>query len=101
MGGVIFEERYTATASEKNPNYVKLAESYGIKAICCDSYLDLPDMVSYFLEYSGPIVADFRVEKDRCLPLVAPGKGLDEMILPETQSITPQKNQYSIEDVPS
>lgn len=98
---LFFEERYTATASEKNPDYVKLAESYGIKAIRCDSYQDLPDMVGYFLEYSGPIVADFRVEKDQCLPLVAPGKGLDEMILPETQVIVPQKNQYSIQDVPS
>ena len=98
---LFFEERYTATASEKNPDYVKLAQSYGIKAICCDSYQDLPDMVGYFLEYSGPIVADFRVEKDRCLPLVAPGKGLDEMILPETQTIMLQKNQYSIADVPS
>ncbi len=98
---LFFEERYTATASEKNPDYVKLAESYGIKGICCDSYEDLPDMVGYFLEYSGPIVADFRVEKDRCLPLVAPGKGLDEMILPKTQTIIPQKNRYNIEDVPS
>ena len=28
----------------------------------------------------GPIVCDFRVETDYCFPLVAPGKGLHEMI---------------------
>lgn len=97
---LFFDERYTATASEKNPNYVKLAESYGIKGIYCDSYQDLPDMVDYFLEYSGPIVADFRVEKDKCLPLVAPGKGLDEMILPNEQEIN-KDYKFNLMEVPS
>ena len=36
-----------------------------------------------FLTYSGPILCDFRVHTDKCLPLVAPGKALDDLIMYE------------------
>ena len=83
---LFFEERYTATASEKNPDYTMLANSYGIKAISCGKMSELENTVDYFLNYDGPILCDFRVVTDNCLPLVAPGKGLDEMILPKHQA---------------
>ena len=63
-----------------------LASSYGIKAISCDKMSQLEHTVDYFLNYDGPILCDFRVVTDNCLPLVAPGKGLDEMILPKHQA---------------
>ena len=77
---LFFEERYTATTLNHNPDYQQLAESYGIKAITCDNQNDLKDNIKYFLEYPGPILGNFKVETDLCLPLVAPGKALDEMI---------------------
>ena len=83
---LFFDERYTATSSEKNPIYDKLAEAYGIKGISCDHRDRLPDRVTEFLETTGPVLCDFRVLSDKCLPLVAPGQGLDEMILPECQT---------------
>ena len=80
---LFFEERYTATTLNHNPDYHQLAESYGIKAITCDNQDDLKENIKYFLEYPGPILANFKVETDLCLPLVAPGKALDEMIMNE------------------
>ena len=34
-----------------------------------------------FLNTNKPILCEFKVESDICLPLVGPGKALDEMIL--------------------
>ena len=78
---LFFKKRYTATACEKNPEYHLLAESYGIKSLVCDNRNDLLKTINYALNYNGPILCNFKVETDICLPLVAPGKGLDEMIL--------------------
>ena len=78
---LFFEGRYTATKLDKNPDYKALAESFGLKAIVCDSHTDLESAVNYFLDYKGPILCDFKVLTDKCFPLVAPGKALDDLIL--------------------
>jgi acetolactate synthase-1/2/3 large subunit len=76
----LFFDRKFISTSNKNPDYVELAKSFGIKAIRCVKKSDLEKTFKYFLETREPIVCDFRVNPDICLPLVAPGKGLDEMI---------------------
>jgi acetolactate synthase-1/2/3 large subunit len=78
---LFFDGRYTATDNKCNPNYVKLAEAYGIKGMYCDNYSDLHATIKNFLSYDGPVLCEFKVEPDICLPLVGPGKALDEMIL--------------------
>lgn len=78
-----FEERYTATINNHNPDFSKLAESYGIKGIKCNNYENLEQSVKEFIEYDGPILCEFDIERDICLPLVGPGNALDDMILPE------------------
>ena len=76
-----FDRRYAATDNYSNPNYVKLAEAHGIKGLYCDNYMDLPKIVDEFITTTEPVICEFKVEKDICLPLVGPGKALDEMIL--------------------
>ena len=78
---LFYNERYTATDLGKNPNYVELAESFGIKALQCDKIENLSSTIEYFLNYKGPILCDFKVEGDLCLPLVSPGSSIDNMIL--------------------
>lgn len=78
---LFYEERYTATDLKVNPNYSQLAESFGIKAIECSSIEDLPSVIEYAINYDGAILCDFKVEGDLCLPLVAPGKAIDDIIL--------------------
>tara|TARA_B110001450_G_C17636554_1_gene487437 strand:- start:363 stop:1871 length:1509 start_codon:yes stop_codon:yes gene_type:complete len=81
-----FEGRNTATINNNNPNYTTLANSFGIKSIYCGSRGDLEETVETFVNYSdGPILCEFKIERDRCLPLVGPGCSLDNMILPEEQ----------------
>jgi len=78
---LFFDGRQTATKNV-NPDFVQLAQSYGIESFQCNSLDDLPGAVERFVDAKGPILVDFRVVPDICLPMVAPGKGLDEMFLP-------------------
>ena len=66
---------------------MQLAKSFGIHAIMCDHPDDLSDKIDEFLSYEGPIIANFIVEPDICLPLVPPGKNLDEMILTNPKDV--------------
>jgi len=79
---LFFEKRITATTNKRNPCYKSLAESYGITSLKCNFIDDLESSIHNFIHYNnGPILLECKVEPDMCLPLVAPGAGLDEMIL--------------------
>lgn len=80
---LFFKEQYTATNLYKNPNYVKLAEAYDIKAIKCEYRETLNQTISEFLSYKGPILCEFKVESDQCFPLVKPGAALDNIMIDE------------------
>ena len=70
------------TINEKNPDFTKLAEAYGIKSLKVDKKENLNSVIEEFIDYNeGPILCEFNIEKTMCLPLVAPGKALDDMIL--------------------
>lgn len=75
---LFFEKRFTATDLPDNPDYCKMADSFGIKSIRCDSKEDIKEKIDYALKYKGPILIDFVTDTDYCLPLVAPGKSLGE-----------------------
>ena len=79
---LFFDENYIGTVNERNPCYKSLAKAYGVKGIRCDSFEQLDNTIEFMLNYNdGPILCDFVVEPDMCLPLVSPGKSLDEMLL--------------------
>lgn len=80
---LFYDKRYTATDLKINPNYSQLAESFGIKGIKCTNANKLDKTIDYMMNYNGPILCDFKVEGDLCLPLVCPGKAIDDMILPD------------------
>jgi len=78
---LFFDSRIVAT-DNVNPDYVQLAQSYGIESFSCATEADLPAAVERFVNAKGPVLVDFQVVPDICLPMVAPGKGLDEMFMP-------------------
>lgn len=77
------DERYLAVTNNKNPNYCTLADSFGIKNLYADSEEDLPEVIREFLfeDPEEPVLMHVKIQKTPCLPLVAPGKPLQEMIL--------------------
>lgn len=77
---LFFDDRITATENKRNPDFVKLGESYGIKSISCSNIKDLRNSIRFILSYRGPILCEFKVEKDICFPIVPPGNPLNKMI---------------------
>ena len=68
-----------------NPPFETVAISLGCHGIKIDSNTDLKEKLEYFLNYEdGPIVANVITdENESVLPMVSPGKALDDMIINE------------------
>ena len=77
---LFFEANYVATISP-NPDYVMLAQSHRIHAIRCEHADRLEQTVREVFETDGAVLCDLRVQGGLCLPLVPPGKALDQMIM--------------------
>jgi len=78
-------DRLIAVRNEKNPDYCKLAESFDIKSLYCDNVESLEETMHKFLyeDVDKPVLFHVKVNRTPCLPLVAPGQALDDMILSE------------------
>jgi len=97
---LFFDGRLVAT-DNVNPDYVALGEAYGFESFSVDNVDDLPAAVERFVNATGPVLCDFRVVPDICLPMVAPGKGLQEMFLPGSISFDDEQMPEMTGDAPS
>jgi len=77
---LFFDGRYVSV-DNVNPDFVQMARAHGIEAARCSTEEELPKVIEKWLTHDGPMLVDFKVVPDICLPMVAPGKALDEMIL--------------------
>jgi acetolactate synthase-1/2/3 large subunit len=77
-----YGERYSHSNMEKGaPNFIRIAESFGIKSIMVKTREELKVSVETALRYDGPILVDFHVIPDtNCYPMVAPGKSNSQML---------------------
>ncbi len=74
-------ERYSYSAIW-SPDYVRLAEAYGIPAARVERSEDLGDVVRHALAADGPALIDVRqVAQENCWPMVPAGRGLADMIV--------------------
>jgi acetolactate synthase I/II/III large subunit len=64
-----------------NPDFVKLAEAFGIRGVRIEQRGDVIPSVREAREYDGPVLLDFRVEQeDTVYPMVPAGADLHKMI---------------------
>jgi acetolactate synthase I/II/III large subunit len=76
-----YEERYSYSLIPVQPDFVKLAESYGIRGVRVENEHEVEKIFSTVLEDNEPILIDARVKQlENVYPMIAPGKGLHEMI---------------------
>lgn len=76
-----YDERYSQSLLDENPDFVKLAESYGIRGVRVESEAEVENALADIFAYDGPVVADFRIiKKEKVYPMVAPGKGIHQMV---------------------
>jgi len=77
---LFYNRRYSATHI-KNPDFVKLAEGYGVKALRITKEKEITKAVKEIISYQGPVLADFWVEKEEnVFPMVPAGEAINRMI---------------------
>lgn len=77
----LFYGNNTVSTPLKNPDFVKLAEAFGIKGLRAERKDQVAPVIHAAMEHDGPVVVDFRVTYDENLyPMVPPGASLDETI---------------------
>jgi acetolactate synthase I/II/III large subunit len=75
-----YDRRYHATPL-RNPDFVKLAEAYGLRGLLVTERSQVIPAVRAAREHAGPCLINFRVEKeDSVYPMVPAGADLHQMI---------------------
>jgi acetolactate synthase-1/2/3 large subunit len=75
-----FDKRYAATPIT-GPDFVKLAEAYGIPAVRVTSRDEVVEAIEFAEKTPGPVFIEYQVEKeDSVYPMVPSGAALDEMM---------------------
>ena len=77
---LFFNSNYIAT-DNFNPDYCKLATAFGIDSYRVETKSELDNIFDVIVDYNKPVLVDFKVTPDICLPLVPPGNSLSSMIL--------------------
>jgi acetolactate synthase-1/2/3 large subunit len=79
--GFFYNKDYQAETYTANPDFVKLAEAYGIKAIRVTSQDQLESAIKEANDHPGPVVVDFIIEKvDDVYPMIPAGQSVKELI---------------------
>lgn len=78
---LFFDKRYSFTHLQ-NPDFVKLAEAYSIKARKVTKREDLTEAISEMIDHQGPYLLEVVVEKeDNVFPMVPAGASVSKIIL--------------------
>jgi len=79
----LFHSDRKLAVRNENPDYSTLASAFGIRSMTADSEDEIEEKMREFLfDYPDePVLFHVRIRRTPCLPLVAPGQPLDDMIL--------------------
>ncbi|WP_042357043.1 biosynthetic-type acetolactate synthase large subunit [Bacillus rubiinfantis] len=78
---LLYENRISESLLHTQPDFVKLAESYGVRGVKIDNQEDLITSLPELIDYDGPVLIDCRVlQQEKVFPMMPPGAGLHEMI---------------------
>ena len=76
-----YEERYSQSLVPVQPDFIKLAEAYDLKGYRIHTVEEAEKVFTEALLSDEPVLIDCRVkQRENVYPMVAPGKGLQDMI---------------------
>ena len=77
---LFYQRRYVATPLT-GPDFLKIAEAYGIPAIRVEHKIDVIPAIQKAMDTDGPFLIDFRIEpEENVFPMVAPGASIAEIL---------------------
>jgi len=78
---LFYHKRYSATRLSGNPDFVKVAEAYGVMGIRVEKPAEVRPAIDKALAHKGPVVLDFIVcPEENVFPMVPAGEAIDRMI---------------------
>ena len=78
---LFYDETYFSTIYSRNPDFVKLAEAYGIVGIRVTKKDEVDGAIQQAMEIPGPVVIDFVVKADeKVYPMIPAGESVHEMM---------------------
>ena len=91
---LIYEKRESQSYMESLPNFLKLAESFGIHGIECNKPDNLDEKILEMINHNGPVLFNCEVEKsENVFPMIPAGSAHNEILLGK------QAKQYITKDI--
>jgi len=85
---LFYEKRYSHTDMTYAPDFVKLAEAYGVVGLRATKPEEVESVLKQGLSLDRPVLMDFRVSREECVyPMVHPGDSISNMSLGSREMI--------------
>jgi acetolactate synthase-1/2/3 large subunit len=90
---LIYEKRESQSYMESLPDFVKLAESFGIKGIRCENPQEIDFKILEMINHKGPVLFDCVIEKsENVFPMIPAGAAHNEILLGSQAKLYVQKD---------
>ena len=94
---LVYERRESETYMESLPDFMKLAEAFGIKGIICDKSSELKDKIQEMIDHDGPVLFNCLVDKaENIFPMIPSGAAHNEILLGSQAKEYVQKDQNAV-----
>ncbi len=77
---LLYNERHSQTLLGNSPDFVKLAESFGVNAVRITKPGETKEVLSSAIKDNEPILLNVVIDSEEALPMLPPGAGINEMI---------------------
>jgi len=78
---LFYDARYSSTCMASNPDFVKIAEAYGVKGIKVDDKKDVDAGLKEMIKHDGPVLLEVVVDREEGVyPMVPAGAASSDMI---------------------
>ena len=85
---IFYEKRYSYTDMTYAPDFVKLAEAFGVVGFRATKPAEVEAVLKQGLSINKPVLMDFRVSREECVyPMVHPGESISQMTLGSREMI--------------
>ena len=83
---ILYENRYSHIDLAGSPDFVKLAEAYGVKGLRATNKEEAEKAWQEALDTPGPVLIDFVVRKhENVYPMVTAGNTIDKMLMGDAE----------------
>ena len=85
---MFWHKHYSSVDMERAPDFVLVAEAYGMLGLRCDNVADVEATIRKAMETEGPVLIDFRVVKEtNVYPMIPSGQTVGDMIVRKPRQI--------------